>query len=283
MHGRDVAIADRGQGHEAEIDNICRDGEIVVQRRQTCESIRLDQSDKGIERRKDQPDAEIKQDRADDPMEGDAPAAKTARVTTTSNTMPATSQLVTSDLYPQVFWKRNEGVNNFLIYATGDVPVGIYSSTSLANLGIGHGAVDSGVGYTYLDPTTGHEFSAVAGLTYNFMNPSTDYQNGVDFHLDWGASQFLSKQLLIGAVGYLYDEIGCDSGSGDRVGCFQSRVVGVGPQIGYMFPVGNMQGYLNLKAYGEFDSAARPSGANVWLSFVLSPAMPTAPPPTKRM
>jgi hypothetical protein len=186
------------------------------------------------------------------------------------------------DLYPQAFWKWNQGVNNFMIYATGDVPVGIYSSTSLANLGIGHGTIDSGAGYTYLDPTTGHEFSAVGGFTYNFMNPSTDYQNGVDFHLDWGASQFLSKQLLVGAVGYLYDEVGCDSGYGDRVGCFQSRVVGVGPQIGYMIPMGNMQGYLNLKAYGEFDAHARPSGANVWLSFVISPAMPT-PPASKPM
>ena len=28
-------------------------------------------------------------------------------------------------------------------------------------------------------------------------------------------------------------------------GRFRSRVVGVGPQFGYLFPVGNMQGYLN--------------------------------------
>jgi hypothetical protein len=45
------------------------------------------------------------------------------------------------------------------------------------------------------------------GFTYNLENPSTDYQNGVDFHLDWGASQFLSKQLLVGAVGYVYKEV----------------------------------------------------------------------------
>ena len=39
-------------------------------------------------------------------------------------------------------------------------------------------------------------------------------------HLDWGASQFLTKQVQVGLVSYLYQEIGCDSGSGDRVGCF---------------------------------------------------------------
>ena len=107
------------------------------------------------------------------------------------------------------------------------------------------------MGYTYLDTATGHEFSAVAGLTYNLENPSTNYKNGVDFHLDWAASQYLSKQIFVGPVGYVYDH-SCDSGSGDRVGCFEYRVVGIGLQIGYLFPIGNMQGYLNFKAYGEF-------------------------------
>jgi hypothetical protein len=144
-------------------------------------------------------------------------------------------------------------------------------------LGIGHWAIDAGGGYTYFDPKTGREASAVLGFTYNFINPSTQYQNGVDMHLDWGVSQFLTKQVQVGLVGYLYQEIGCDSGSGDRVGCFQSRVVGVGPQFGYLFPVGDMQGYLNLKAYGEFDNANRPAGWNVWLTFNLSPAAPTPP------
>jgi hypothetical protein len=26
----------------------------------------------------------------------------------------------------------------------------------------------------------------VTGLTYNFVNPSTDYQNGLDWQFDWG-------------------------------------------------------------------------------------------------
>jgi len=137
--------------------------------------------------------------------------------------------------------------------------------------------VDAGFGYTYFDPTKRHEFSAVAGLTYNFTNPDTQYKNGIDFHLDWGASQFLSKQLLVGLVGYAYQQISCDSGSGDRVGCFGSRVFGIGPQIGYIIPLGEWQGYLNLKGYGEFEGKNRPDGWNVWLTFAISPA--AAPPP----
>jgi hypothetical protein len=93
-------------------------------------------------------------------------------------------------------------------------------------------------------------------------------------HLDWAASQLLTKQFQIGVVGYVYNEVGCDSGSGDRVGCFQSRVIGVGPQIGFVIPMGTIQGYLNFKAYMEFDSANRPDGWNTWATFSFSPSPP---------
>ncbi len=179
-----------------------------------------------------------------------------------------------SDLIPIASLRWNSGVNNYMTYIAGDVPVGAYDSSRLANMGIGHGAIDAGAGYTYFNPQTGRELSGVLGFTYNLVNPSTQYQNGVDLHFDWGASQFLTKQVQVGLVGYAYKEIGCDSGSGDVLGCFQSQVFGVGPQFGYIFPVGGMQGYLNLKAYGEFDAAARPSGWNAWLTFAISPAAP---------
>jgi hypothetical protein len=179
------------------------------------------------------------------------------------------------DLYPMMTLKWNNGVNNYMTYLTGDIPVGDYNPNSLANLGIGHGAIDSGGGYTYFNPVSGYEFSGVAGFTYNFKNPDTQYQNGIDFHFDWGASKFLSKQFFVGLVGYAYQQVTDDSGQNPILGGFQSRVFGVGPQIGYIFPVGNMQGYLNLKGYGEFDAANRPSGWNAWLTFQLSPAAPT--------
>ena len=140
------------------------------------------------------------------------------------------------------------------------------------NLGIGHGAADAGAGYTYLDEKTGHDFSAIAGFTYNLMNTSTNYQNGVDFHLDWGASQYLSKQGFIGAVGCIYNQVSPDSGTGDRVGASESRVIGVGPQIGYIFPVRDMLGFLGTKVYREFEDAHSPDGWNVWLTFAISPA-----------
>jgi hypothetical protein len=188
------------------------------------------------------------------------------------------------DLIPQFALRWNAGVNNYMFYVTGDVPVGAYDPSRLSNLGIGHGAVDAGFGYTYLNPKTGQEFSGVLGFTYNVANYQTQYQNGVDMHFDWGASQFLTKQFLVGLVGYAYDEVGCDSGSGDRVGCFQSRVFGVGPQVGFIIPISKTtQGYLNIKGYKEFDNANRPDGWNAWVTFVLSPAEQTPTASSRRM
>jgi hypothetical protein len=188
-----------------------------------------------------------------------------------------------ADLYPQASLRWNSGVNNFMIYMMGDVPTGTYDATRLANFGIGHGAIDGGLGYTYFDPKSGHEFSIVTGLSGNFKNESTDYTNGIDWHLDWGLSQFLTKQWQIGAVGYFYKQLTADVGAPLILGANESHVVGVGPQIGYLFPISNnLQGYLNLKAYWEFNAERRAEGWNTWLTFAISPAaLPAAEPPTK--
>lgn len=53
-------------------------------------------------------------------------------------------------------------------------------------------------------------------------------------------------------------------------------MIGVGPQVGYIFPVSDeYQGYLNLKGYKEFASDHRADGWNTWLSFSISAAPPS--------
>jgi hypothetical protein len=188
-----------------------------------------------------------------------------------------------SDLYPTGSLKWNFGVHNVMVYTAWDIPAGDYQAGRLANIGIGHWAADAGAGYTYFNPATGHEFSVVTGLTYNFENPDTNYKNGIDWHVDWAASQFLSKQIHVGLVGYWYQQITGDSGSGATLGPFKSRVGGIGPQIGYIFPVSeSYHGYLNLKGYKEFSAENRPVGWNVWLTFALSTGPPTPASPVKR-
>lgn len=144
-----------------------------------------------------------------------------------------------------------------MVYGMGDIPIGDYDPVRLANLVIGHAAVDFGGGYTYFDPKSGNEFSW-AGLTYNFKNPHTQYRNGADFHIDWGASHF-----QVGLFGYYYfQQVSDDFGAPASLDGFRSRLAGIGPQVGYIFPMGDMlQGYVNLKGYWEFaERTAQPGG-----------------------
>ncbi|MGH8760302.1 MAG: SphA family protein, partial [Burkholderiales bacterium] len=90
-----------------------------------------------------------------------------------------------------------------------------------------------------------------------------------DGHLDWAASQFLSEQVHVGLVGYVYKQLTGDSGSGAQLGDFKSQVSAVGPQAGYFFKVGDRQWYANLKGYYEFDAKNRPEGWNVWLTLAI--------------
>jgi len=174
-----------------------------------------------------------------------------------------------TDLSPYASLAWNEGVHNWMAYLTGNIPMGAYDSQRLANIGLGHGAIDAGGGYTYFNPHSGREFSAVFGLTYNFENPDTDYTSGVDAHLDWGVSQTLSGNWQAGLAGYVYYQLSADryptAGAlgalqSEILGDFKSRVAAIGPELGYSFDVSGGQASLNLRGYWEFWAQNRPEG-----------------------
>lgn len=186
-----------------------------------------------------------------------------------------------TDVFYEGTLKWNQGVHNEMVYITGNIPSGTYDSTRLANLSFGFPAIDAGAGYTYLDPKSGHEFSIVGGLTYNFMNSALRYQNGIDFHVDWAASQFVSKTVHIGIAGYFFQQITDDSGPGAKLGAFRGRAVGIGPQIGFMIPMSDgYQGYLNIRGYKDLETENRPTSWSTWVTFSVSQAA-TAPAATK--
>lgn len=174
-----------------------------------------------------------------------------------------------TDLYPVATLSWNKNNDNWMVYLTGDIPTGAYNAQRLSNLGIGHGAIDGGGGYTYLNQKTGLEFTAVAGLTGNWKNTDTSYRNGVDSHLDWAVSQFLSANWELGVVGYVYYQLSSDSyPTGGAIGAirqrvlggFESKVASVGGEVGYVFQMGKQTGYLNLRGYSEFWAENRPQG-----------------------
>ena len=175
------------------------------------------------------------------------------------------------DIYPLAMLKWNVGSHNFMAYLMPSIPAGAYDPNRIAGLGIGHWSLDGGLGYTYMN-ASGFEVSVTAGLTHNFMNPSTLYQSGMDAHIDWGASYSLTEELYLGAAGYFYNQVGADSGPGARLGAFQSKVAAVGPQVGYGFAIGAVRFDLNLRGYKEFAAENRPEGWNAWVTMALSAA-----------
>lgn len=173
------------------------------------------------------------------------------------------------DLFPYGTIRWNAGNHNFMTYTMLGVPVGNYKVGHLTNLGINHWSVDIGGGYTYFNTQTGRELSIVTGFTRNFENHGTHYLNGNNLHLDWSASQFLSRNWHAGLVGYFYHQITGDSGSGALLGNFKSRVTGIGPQVSYQFMIGKREYYLNLRGYKEFEAENRPEGWNTWITLTI--------------
>lgn len=174
------------------------------------------------------------------------------------------------DLYPtaQLFWNPG-GVHNWMAYVAGDIPVGSYDPSRLANIGIGHAAIDIGGAYTYLNASKGWEFSGTLGFTYNFENTSTDYTNGIDAHFDWAAAKFLSESFFVGVAGYVYQQLTPDEGQPPILGDFESRTIAVGPQIGYNFTSHGVPIYTNLRGYFELDTENRLKGQGVFLTVNL--------------
>jgi hypothetical protein len=174
-----------------------------------------------------------------------------------------------TDLYPIVSLAWNKGNNNWMTYVTGDIPTGDYDPNSLANIGIGHGAIDVGGGYTYFNQANGLEFSAVLGVTYNFENKDTGYQNGIDTHLDWAVSQFLNEHWQVGLVGYAYGQLTGDTGPLPAQKGLKSSVAAIGPELGYSFTVNGQPAYANLRGYWEFAGKNRVEGAAVFATLSI--------------
>jgi len=157
-------------------------------------------------------------------------------------------------------------------------PERTYDPNRLANLSIGYTAVDTGFGYTYLNPHTGREFSAVAGLSFNGTNEALQYRNGIDFHLDWAASQFIGKTVHAGIAGYVYQQLTGDSGAGAKLGAFKGSSVGIGPQIGFFFRAWEgYTGYLNIRGYWDLHTENRPTTQTAMITLSFAPSAPAKP------
>ncbi len=158
--------------------------------------------------------------------------------------------------------------------ATGIVsvntPIGDYHKGALANISFNRWATDVTGAATWLDTERGLDLSAAIGVTFNGENPATNYRTGTELHLEWAASQYLSKNFSIGIIGYHYQQISGDSGSGAVLGGFEGRVTALGGTVGYNFQIGKAPISTRIKVYREFDVKNRvPGGTTGFLTVSL--------------
>lgn len=143
-------------------------------------------------------------------------------------------------------------------------PTGEYDRNRLVNAGRNHWAIDPMLAVTYLNEDIGLELSGAAGITFNFENTDTDYESGDEFHLDLALIQHLSDTFHLGLVGYAYQQLNGDSGSGAPED-FKGRVYAWGPEVGGTVPLGTKSNlFLKARYYDEFDAKNRLEG-DMWL------------------
>ncbi len=75
-------------------------------------------------------------------------------------------------------------------------------------------AIDPTVAMTYLNPTNGIELTGALGITFNAKNTATDYQTAPELHFEAAIAQHLPNGFTLAATGYVYQQLGNDSGSG---------------------------------------------------------------------
>ncbi len=141
-----------------------------------------------------------------------------------------------------------------------NVPIGEYHTGNPANIAFHYWGFDTTAAVTWFDPDIGLEASGAYGFTFNLENPDTDYKTGTEMHLELGVSQSFPNKLSIGAVGYYYQQITGDSGSGATLGSFKGRIFGVGPSVSYVAQVGPLPVSLHARWYYEFGAQNRLEG-----------------------
>jgi len=109
----------------------------------------------------------------------------------------------------------------------------------------------------------------MAGITYNWENPTTQYKSGSEFHLEYAVVQNFSKQFAVGVNGFYYDQVTGDSGPGARLGSFAGRVSAIGPVVNMNFQLGQVPVLTNLKYFREFDVENRLQGDSGYVTVTI--------------
>ena len=149
-------------------------------------------------------------------------------------------------------------------------PTGDYKAGQLANVGLNYWTFEPLVSFSYMGKKTGLEVTTTAGLDFNTNNNATDYQSGEVFHVDTTIAEHLPLfgcgVIGVGINGYYWKQYTGDSGSGARLGSFETLMTGVGPVISYISPklCGGHTIVAELKWLPQMDTHYTLNGDYIW-------------------
>jgi hypothetical protein len=119
-------------------------------------------------------------------------------------------------------------------------PTGQYNTGQLANVGLNYWTFEPLVSFSYISKKIGLELSTTAGFDFNTINGATDYQSGDVFHIDATIAEHLPLFghgiIGIGANAFYWKQFNGDSGSGAKLGSFETEMSGIGPVLSYISP-----------------------------------------------
>jgi len=151
-------------------------------------------------------------------------------------------------------------------------PSGEYHKSDLANVGLGFWTFEPEVVFSWLSTKIGTEVSVFTGMDFNTKNTEADYQSGDIFHVDATVAQHLP--LLggfagVGANGFYYKQFTGDSGSGAKLGAFETESYGVGPVGSYVHTIGKSQLVFEVKWLPQMHVENTFKGNFIWAKLVF--------------
>jgi hypothetical protein len=163
---------------------------------------------------------------------------------------------------PLLFGWHNDAMNTWFSAQLGiTAPTGEWEEGSLAFIGLNYWTFSPMVGFTYLVPEHGLDFSAKFGIDINTENPDTDYYSGAVAHLDVSITKNLSENFAIGAFAGFLHQIEDDGGAfADAHDGFKGRSIGIGPLVSYKAKFGETEIDFRLKWSHEVEVVNRMNG-----------------------
>jgi hypothetical protein len=165
-------------------------------------------------------------------------------------------------------WKKEAWQFNAMLPVY--TPTGSYEDGRLGNPGLNYWTVDPTFGFLY---SSKKGFNAMLHMGYaiNSENNATDYQSGSMIHFEGALQQIIpvgKGMMTLGLEGFYFDQLTCDSGGGAVLGCFKGMTAGLGPELGYIKPLGKETLILELKWLTELDTKNRVEGDYLWFKAI---------------